>query len=126
MSASASSTFMWPGMRPRRGEFQISRPRQLGKAIEKFADFVLRLRYSHAVSRDDDDFVSGAKIAAASSAVALRTGLASAVPATAACSCPNAPNRTFENERFIAFDIFMERMNPMLRQVRPRRSAICC
>src|SRR5881394_2688566 len=55
---------------------------------------------------------AAARIAAASSAVALRTGLASVVPATAACSCPNAPNRTFENERFIAFDMFMERMNP--------------
>ena len=56
--------------------------------------------------------LAAARMAAASSAVALRTGRASSPPAAAACSCPNAPNRTFVNDRFIAFDMFTERMKP--------------
>ncbi len=49
---------------------------------------------------------------AASSAEALRTERSSWPPAAAACSWPNAPKSTFVNERFIAFDMFTERMNP--------------
>src|SRR3954470_23433262 len=34
------------------------------------------------------------------------------LPIAAVVSLPNAPNNTFVNERFIAFDIRIERMNP--------------
>ena len=56
--------------------------------------------------------LAAARIAAASSAVALFTGLASPHRLPLACSCPNAPNRTLVNERFIAFDMLTERMKP--------------
>ena len=52
------------------------------------------------------------RIAAASSGVALRTGFASCPAAADACTCPNAPNKTFVKDRFIAFDMITERMNP--------------
>src|SRR5688500_6317312 len=50
---------------------------------------------------------------AASSAEMLRTGRA-VPPDTAAVAGapPNAPNSTFENDRFIAFDISIESRNP--------------
>src|ERR1051325_641028 len=51
------------------------------------------------------------RIAADSSAVALRTGLASCFPATV-WSCPNPPNKTLVKERFIAFDMMTERIRP--------------
>ena len=56
--------------------------------------------------------LAAARMAAASSAVALRTERACSPPAAAACSWPNAPNRTFVNDRFIAFDMFTDRMKP--------------
>ena len=52
------------------------------------------------------------RITAASSAVALLTGGASSPAAALVCSCPNAPNRTLVNDRFIAFDMFTDRMKP--------------
>src|ERR1700731_1482217 len=55
---------------------------------------------------------AAARIAAASSGVALRTGRVSCLPATAVCSWPKAPKSTFENDRFIAFDMFTERIKP--------------
>src|ERR1039458_4560273 len=51
-------------------------------------------------------------MAAASSAVALFTGRSSTALAVFVCSCPNAPKITFANERFMALDIFTERMKP--------------
>src|SRR5580765_4459817 len=54
--------------------------------------------------------LAAARIAAASSAVALFTGLASAAPAAEVCSCANAPDKKLEKERFIAFDMLTERM----------------
>ena len=52
-------------------------------------------------------------MAAASSGVALRTGLRFLVGAGAeTCSWPKAPNSTLVNERFMAFDMLTERMKP--------------
>src|SRR5476651_2410188 len=70
---------------------------------------------------------------AASSAVTERTG--SAEPATAAAvtgSPPKAPNSTFANERFIAFDINTARRKPdapssapqMMRMLLPRAKPV--
>ena len=56
--------------------------------------------------------LAAARMAAASSAVALLTGRASLPAAAVACSCPKAPNRTLVNDRFIAFDMFTDRMKP--------------
>ncbi len=56
--------------------------------------------------------LAAARIPAASSGEALRTGRVSFAPATATCSWPNAPNNTFVNERFIALDMFTERIKP--------------
>ena len=57
--------------------------------------------------------LAAARIAAASSAVALRDRpLLPAAPAAAACTWPNAPNSTLVNERFIAFDMMTDRMKP--------------
>ena len=56
--------------------------------------------------------LAAARMAAASSAVALLTGRASSAPAAATCSWPKAPNRTLVNDRFIAFDMLTERMKP--------------
>src|SRR5438445_11690665 len=51
-------------------------------------------------------------IEAASSAVAERTGLLDSCAAAPACACPNAPNKTLKNDRFIALHMITERMNP--------------
>src|SRR5664279_270842 len=56
--------------------------------------------------------LAAARIAAASSGVALRTGRASGVPAATGCTCPKAPNKTLEKDRFMAFDMLTERMKP--------------
>src|SRR5208283_4224418 len=56
--------------------------------------------------------LAAARIAAASSAVALRTGRASCPAAAVTCSCPNAPKSTLVNERFMAFDMLTDRMKP--------------
>src|SRR6266487_5853327 len=56
--------------------------------------------------------LAASRIAAASSGVALRTDLASCAPAADACTCPKAPKSTLVNDRFIAFDIMIERIRP--------------
>ena len=48
-----------------------------------------------------------------------------AAPAAAACSCPNAPNSTFVNDRFIALDMLTERMKPEAPSSARRRSGAC-
>src|SRR5947199_9561748 len=50
-------------------------------------------------------------MSAASSGVAEWTGRAVACAALV-CSCPNAPNRILVNDRFMARDMMIERMNP--------------
>ena len=56
--------------------------------------------------------LAAARMPAASSGVALRTGGASSRPGGIACICPNPPNSTFVNERFMALDMITERMKP--------------
>src|SRR5438270_9661046 len=56
--------------------------------------------------------LAAARIPAASSGDALFTGRASCAPAAAGATCPNAPNTTLVNDRFIALDMITERMNP--------------
>jgi hypothetical protein len=46
-----------------------------------------------------------------------RAGSAGAPPG---CSCPNAPNRTFEKDRFIAFDMFTRGSSQKRRPARRR------
>ena len=56
MSASASSTFMWPGMRPATGmDGELHRDAALLELIVQLAHAVLRLRHRHAVAGNDDD-----------------------------------------------------------------------
>src|SRR5260370_40870163 len=52
------------------------------------------------------------RIDAASSAVAECTGLAEPCAVVLTCACPNAPNRTFVKERFIALHMITDRMKP--------------
>src|ERR1039458_10172087 len=56
---------------------------------------------------------AASRIDAASSALAERTGRCS-VFAWAVWICPNAPNSTLANERFIALHMMMERIRPLL------------
>src|SRR6201986_4100516 len=75
------------------------------------------------------------RIAAASSALALRTVRYSAAALVPAWTWPNAPNMTLVNERFMALHMITERMNPeepsrapattrtLLLSTNPRRAA---
>src|SRR5664279_3112787 len=69
--------------------------------------------------------LAAARIAAASSGVALRTGRASCVPVAAGCTCPKAPNKTLEKERFMAFDMLTERMKPDAPSSAPATMSSC-
>src|SRR5271163_2023278 len=51
-------------------------------------------------------------MAAASSAVAERTGRVEAFAALDSCTWPNAPNRTLLKERFMALHMITDKMNP--------------
>ena len=51
-------------------------------------------------------------MAAASSAVALRTVRSSLAAAAEACTWPKAPNITLVNDRFMALHMITERMKP--------------
>ena len=66
---------MWPGMRPATGWMAnlTSTPRLVRMSIE-FADLVLGLGDGHAVAGNDDHRLAAARMAAASSGLALRTG----------------------------------------------------
>src|ERR1017187_10727947 len=55
---------------------------------------------------------AASRIDAASSALADRTGRCS-VLALAVWICPNAPNKTLVNDRFIALHMMMERIRPL-------------
>ena len=73
---------------------------------------MLRLRDRHAVSRNDHHRIgraeNGGGLFGRSAAHVARLVRAAA----AACTCPNAPNNTLVNERFMAFDMITERMKP--------------
>ena len=62
IAASASSTFMWPGMRPATGmDGEADLDSLLGERVIQFSDFVLRLRHGHAIAGNDHDFVGSRK-----------------------------------------------------------------
>src|SRR6266478_6780004 len=104
---------MWPGMRPATGWM----------ANFTSTPFLVRASY---ISRTlccawatampypgtTTTLLAAERMLAASSAVALRAVFCSPVAAAEAWTWPKAPKRTLENDRFIAFDIMTERMNP--------------
>ena len=94
----------------------------LGRACREFADLVLRLRDGHAVSGNDDHACARLReCAAASSGLRRPHGLAAAAPRRGRATCPNAPNSTFVNDRFMALHMITDRMKPDdAVQARPR------
>src|ERR1700693_2084218 len=78
---------------------------------------------------------AAARIAAASSGLALLTARSSLAPAAEAFTWPKAPNNTFVKERFMALHMMTERMKPeapsrapatirtLLLRTKPRREA---
>ena len=104
-SASASSTFMWPGMRPATGwiayltvtPFSVSLARQL-------LDRVLGARDRQAVARHDDHRLGVAEHegGVVGAAALDRPLLGRRRPAAVAASPPKPPRMTLKNERFIA------------------------
>ena len=100
---------MWPGMRPATGWIAYCDvDALLLEQLRELAHVVLRLRDREPVAGDDDDLAREGELhrdvlrgRRANGAAVVG---ASAVPAPA-CTWPNAPNRTFVTERFMAFAI---------------------
>ncbi len=85
----------------------------LGERVVEFAHFVLRLRHGHAVARNNRDLAGGSE----NSGRFFRRGAAHGArffgaASAEVCTCPNAPNITLVNERFMALHMITERMKP--------------
>ena len=98
----------------------------LAQRVKKFPYLVLRLGHRHAVAWNDDDRVGGGENGGGSSAVALRTVLASCPATAAGWTWPKAPKRTLPKERFMAFDMMTDRMKPEEPSSAPARIRSCC
>ena len=103
-SASASSTFMWPGMRPATGwiAYLTVTPfcDQLGGQL---LDRVLRARDRQAVAGDDDHRLGVAEDeGGVVGAAALDRALLGLAGGRGRASPPKPPRMTLKNERFIA------------------------
>src|SRR5437867_6679616 len=84
----------------------------LSQRVVKFANFVLGLGNSHSVAGYHNHVISCSQNCCGFLCGCAVTAFASVPAAAEVCTCPKAPNRTFVNERFIAFDMITERMNP--------------
>ena len=104
-SASASSTFMWPGMRPATGWIAYLTVTPLcDELLGQLLDRVLRARHRQAVAGHDDHRLGVAEDeGGVVGAAALDRRAARPLPAAAgAASPPKPPRITLKNERFIA------------------------
>ncbi len=121
MSASASSTFMWPGMRPATGwmaNFTVM-PALL-ELVVQLAHLVLGLGHRHAVAGDDDDQARLFEDLRRAFEASPTCTACCSPSAFACCTWPKAPNSTLVNERFIALHMMMERIRPLDRRARRR------
>ena len=104
-SASASSTFMWPGMRPATGWIAYLTVTPLcGELVGQLLDRVLRARDREAVAGHDDHRLGVAEDErrVVGAAALDRPLLGLRRPPAAPASPPKPPRMTLKNERFIA------------------------
>src|ERR1700737_3555238 len=73
---------------------------------------MLRLRHGHSISRYDYHLTGSAENRRSLFWRSTLHRLGFLLAVTGVFSWPNAPNSTLENERFMALDIFTERMKP--------------
>ena len=104
-SASASSTFMWPGMRPATGWIAYLTVTPFSRQFQRqLLDRVLGARDRQAVARHDDHGLGVAEHegGVVGAAALDRRAAPRRPPAPAVASPPKPPRITLKNERFIA------------------------
>ena len=90
---------------------RTSTPR-LVRSVVQLADLVLRLRHRHAIAGNDDDAARVAQNLGRLFGAGRTHRPRFACRPSLVCNCPNAPNSTLVNDRFMALHMMIERMKP--------------
>ena len=92
---------------------ELHRDAALLQLVVQLAHLVLGLRHRHAVARDDDDQARLLEDLRRAFDRLRLVAPSARPPRLRCCTCPNAPNSTLVNERFIALHMMIDRIRPL-------------